>query len=72
MEKIVKNLHSPWFTICLAIALGVVVYTTVLAKEGKLSAMAGYCPVVACDGERCDKTPGCEHGNCNGECPGNC
>ena len=65
--------RSPWFPVTLGIIGLVMGYSFVVFQQENVFAAAEYCPAdYLCQGEQCDKTPGCEHGKCSEECSGNC
>lgn len=71
-ENLTKHMQSPWFAVSLAIAGIVIGYSFVIFQDKEVFAASQSCPVEVCQGNNCDKSPGCQHGLCNGDCPGNC
>ena len=66
-------LHSPWFAVSLAIIGLILGYTFVVLKQPDAFAADAFCPAdYVCQGDNCDKSPGCENGKCSETCPGNC
>ena len=71
MSQITSFLRSPWFAVSLGIA-GLIIGYSVVVVRADVVGEAEFCPVEICQGNDCDKTPGCEHGICGDDCPGNC
>ncbi|MDA1292937.1 MAG: hypothetical protein O3A81_04115 [bacterium] len=65
-----KALHSPWFSVALAIVIMTIGYTVYLDKNGVLASTSNYyCPIQdMCKKEGCTNEEACSNSECNG-CP---